>query len=271
MNIAKLRQACTLPNICRLFALLMVAWQPFPGEHRVPLVGSALLGLAICRRGELPEIGAPAKRLAVLLLCLVIPGLLSIPTSLAPGKSWSAIASVALVGLAGVCVLYGLRRREDHQWQQKGLVVVIAAWIGDGLFQAFTGADIFGYVPKAEGMINGPFETNGIFGIIVAMLNPIGALGAPETTLPLGAGLLGWLDCDGNPYRSAQQSAPIGAGINDPLDPLEQTDKTGWDCGLYGSRGYHLSIRAHTATEGGLDEYFRRGNRHILAAAAGEP
>lgn len=173
MNITKLRQACTLPNICRLFALLMVAWQPFPGEHRVPLVGSALLGLAICRRGELPEIGAPAKRLAVLLLCLVIPGLLSIPTSLAPGKSWSAIASVALVGLAGVCVLYGLRRREDHQWLQKGLVVVIAAWIGDGLFQAFTGADVFGYVPKAEGMINGPFETNGIFGIIVAMLTPL--------------------------------------------------------------------------------------------------
>jgi len=173
VNMAKLRQACTLANICRLFALLMVAWQPFPGEHRVPLVGSALLGLVIWREGALAEVEAPAKRLGVLLLCLVIPGLLSVPTSLAPAKSWSEIASVALVGLAGICALYGLRSREDHQWLQQGLVIVIAAWIGDGLLQAFTGADIFGYVPKAGGMINGPFETNGIFGIIVAMLTPL--------------------------------------------------------------------------------------------------
>lgn len=173
MNISTLRQACTLPNICRLFALLLVAWQPLPGEHRVPLVGSALLGLAICKGADLPEIGAPAKRLGVLLLCLVVPGLLSIPTSLAPGKSWSEIASVAMVGLAGICVLYGMQRQEDHQWLQKGLVVVIAAWISDGLFQALTGADLFGITPKAEGMINGPFTTNGIFGIVVAMLTPL--------------------------------------------------------------------------------------------------
>jgi hypothetical protein len=28
-------------------------------------------------------------------------------------------------------------------------------------------------MPKAEGMINGPFTTNGIFGIIVAALTPL--------------------------------------------------------------------------------------------------
>jgi O-antigen ligase len=109
----------------------------------------------------------------VLLLCLVIPGLLSIPTSLAPSKSWGEIASVALVALAGVSVLYGLRYRNDHQWLQTGLVVVIAAWIGDGLLQAFTGADVLGIAPQAKGMINGPFTTNGIFGIIVAVLTPL--------------------------------------------------------------------------------------------------
>ena len=168
-----LRQACTLSNLCRLFALLLVAWQPFPGEYRVPLVGSALLGVALSLRGEFPAVAEPAKRLGMLLLCLVIPGLLSIPTSLAPSKSWGEIASVALVGLAGLSVLYGLRNRTDHQWLQTGLVVVIAAWISDGLLQAFTGADVFGITPKAEGMINGPFTTNGIFGIIVAVLTPL--------------------------------------------------------------------------------------------------
>ncbi|PSJ03540.1 hypothetical protein [Cyanobium usitatum] len=78
-----------------------------------------------------------------------------------------------MVGLAGLSVLYGLRRQQDHRWLQTGLVIVIAAWIGDGLLQALTGADIFGITPKAEGMINGPLTTNGIFGIIVAALTPL--------------------------------------------------------------------------------------------------
>jgi len=147
MDRAALRQACTLPNLCRLFALLLVAWQPFAGEYRVPLVGSALLGLVLSFRGEIQTIAEPAKRLGLLLLCLVIPGMLSIPTSLAPSKSWAEIASVALVALAGLSVLYGLKHRTDHQWLQTGLIVVIAAWTGDGLLQAFTGADVFGIAP----------------------------------------------------------------------------------------------------------------------------
>ena len=173
ITLQQLKEACSLTNLCRFFALLLVAWQPFPGEYRVPLVGSALLGLAISLRGAFHAVAEPAKRLGVLLLCLVIPGLLSIPTSLAPSKSWGEIASVALVALAGLSVLYGLRNRTDHQWLQTSLVLVIAAWIGDGLLQAFTGADVFGITPKAEGMINGPFTTNGIFGIIVAVLTPL--------------------------------------------------------------------------------------------------
>ena len=172
-SFADLGRALTLTNLCRLFALLLVAWQPFPGEYRVPLVGSALLGLALTWRGEWRAVAEPAKRLGLLLLCLLIPGLLSIPTSLAPSKSWGEIASVVLVGLAGLSVLYGLRRQQDHRWLQTGLVIVIATWIGDGLLQAFTGADVFGITPKAEGMINGPFTTNGIFGIIVAALTPL--------------------------------------------------------------------------------------------------
>lgn len=173
VTFGNLGRALTLSNLCRLFALLMVAWQPFPGEYRVPFVGSALLGLALTWRGEWRAVAEPAKRLGLLLLCLLIPGLLSIPTSLAPGKSWGEIASVVLVGLAGLSVLYGLRRQQDHRWLQTGLVIVIAAWIGDGLLQALTGADVFGITPKAEGMINGPFTTNGIFGIIVAALTPL--------------------------------------------------------------------------------------------------
>jgi O-antigen ligase len=172
-SIGSIGRALNLTNLCRLFALLMVAWQPFPGEYRVPLVGSALLGFSLTCRGEWRAVAEPAKRLGLLLLCLLIPGLLSIPTSLAPGKSWGEIASVVLVGLAGLSVLYGLRRQQDHRWLQTGLVIVVAAWIGDGLLQALTGADVFGITPKAEGMINGPFTTNGIFGIIVAALTPL--------------------------------------------------------------------------------------------------
>ena len=172
-SFADLGRALTLTNFCRFFALLLVAWQPFPWEYRVPLVGSALLGLALTWRGEWRAVAEPAKRLGLLLLCLLIPGLLSIPTSVAPSKSWGEIVSVVLVGLAGLSVLYGLRRQQDHRWLQSGLVIVIAAWIGDGLLQALTGADVFGITPKAEGMINGPFTTNGIFGIIVAALTPL--------------------------------------------------------------------------------------------------
>ena len=96
-SFADLGRALSLTNLCRLFALLLVAWQPFPGEYRVPLVGSALLGLALTWRGEWRAVAEPAKRLGLLLLCLLIPGLLSIPTSLAPSKSWGEIASVCLL------------------------------------------------------------------------------------------------------------------------------------------------------------------------------
>jgi O-antigen ligase len=171
-SFADLGRALSLTNLCRLFALLLVAWQPFPGEYRVPLVGSALLGLALTWRGEWRAVAEPAKRLGLLLLCLLIPGLLSIPTSLAPSKSWGEIASVVLVGLAGLSVLYGLRRQQDHRWLQTGLVIVIAAWIGDGLLQAVTGADVFGIVPP-DGFITGPFRPNAIFGIILSILLPL--------------------------------------------------------------------------------------------------
>ena len=87
-------------------------------------------------------------------------------------KSWGEIASVVLVGLAGLSVLYGLRRQQDHRWLQTGLVIVIAAWIGDGLLQALTGADVFGIVPP-DGFITGPFRPNAIFGIILSILLPL--------------------------------------------------------------------------------------------------
>ena len=168
----KLSQACTLGNCCRLFALLLVAWQPFPGEYRIPLVGSALLGLTVCLRGGLAAVAASAKRLATLLLCLLIPGLISIPTSLAPSKSWAEIASVAMVGLAGISVLYGLRSKPDHQWLQNGLAAVVGFWIVDGLLQALTGADVFG-VPLRGGMVTGPFTPVILLGIIVVVLTPL--------------------------------------------------------------------------------------------------
>ena len=172
VTFGNLGRALTLTNLCRLFALLLVAWQPFPGEYRVPLVGSALLGLTLTWRGEWRAVAEPAKRLGLLLLCLLIPGLLSIPTSLAPSKSWGEIASVVLVGLAGLSVLYGLRRQQDHRWLQTGLVIVIAAWIGDGLLQALTGADVFGITPP-DGFVTGPFRPNAIFGIILSILLPL--------------------------------------------------------------------------------------------------
>ncbi|PSJ03541.1 hypothetical protein C7K55_12550 [Cyanobium usitatum str. Tous] len=60
VTFGNLGRALTLTNLCRLFALLMVAWQPFPGEYRVPLVGSALLGphhLLLAKAGvKLPQL-----------------------------------------------------------------------------------------------------------------------------------------------------------------------------------------------------------------------
>lgn len=186
---AALRQACCLTNLCRFFALLLVAWQPFPGEYRMPLVGSALLGLAVSLRGELPAVAEPTRRLGILLLCLVIPGLLSIPTSLAPGKSWGEIAAVALVALAGISVLYGLRTRADHQWLQTGLVIVIAAWVGDAFLQVITGADVFGNTPP-PGFVTGPFRPNAIFGIILSVLLPLTFWGPLRDRNKGGFGLL---------------------------------------------------------------------------------
>ena len=60
-SFADLGRALTLTNLCRLFALLLVAWQPFPGEYRVPLVGSALLGLALTWRGEWRAVAEPSQ------------------------------------------------------------------------------------------------------------------------------------------------------------------------------------------------------------------
>ena len=189
MNIAKLRQACTLPNICRLFALLMVAWQPLPGSYRVPLIGSALLGLAICQRKQLEVVAEPIRRLGLLLACLVIPALLSVPTSLAPGKSWMEIASLALVALTGICVLYGLQRQADHRCLQTALLVTIAAWVGDGLWQATTGADVFGIVAP-EGFVTGPFRPNAIFGIVIVILLPLTFWNPLKQGEPWGLALL---------------------------------------------------------------------------------
>ncbi|MGQ9861960.1 MAG: O-antigen ligase family protein [Thiobacillaceae bacterium] len=162
------------PNLAaRFLGLMLVAWQPFTSGARLPSVLLLLLGLWLLFHKRI-DLGALAtRRLAVVFLLLLVPVLISLPTSYNPAGTASVAIALVLFFVVGLCLMYGLRTKDDHAWLQRWLTIVLAIWLADGFIQYGFGYDLLGVPMGSDGRIMGPFPDNLHFGLFMTVLLPI--------------------------------------------------------------------------------------------------
>ena len=157
----------------RFFGLMLIAWQPFTSGARLPSVMLLLLGIWLLFRKRI-DLGEHASRhLATVFLLLLVPVLISLPTSFNPVGTASVALVLVLFFVVGLSLMQGLREEDDHAWLQRWLTVVLAIWLADGFIQYLFGRDLLGIPMGSDGRMMGPFPDNLHFGLFMTVLMPI--------------------------------------------------------------------------------------------------
>lgn len=142
-------------------------------EYHLSLTGFLGLWLLLRWRTTLAALPGPRWMLAFY-LCLLIPMLLSAPDSFDAEKSWTqSIASLrALFGALAMAWLVRTAERRDLLLRITAWVLVL--WSVDGIFQFLVGYNLLGFPDNAE-RLNGIFGDGSLrFGVILAILAPLG-------------------------------------------------------------------------------------------------
>lgn len=159
--------------VARFLGLMLVAWQPFTSGARLPSVLLLLLGLWLLFRKRI-DLGAHAtRRLAMVFLLLLVPTLISFPTSFNPADTANVAIALVLLFIVGLSLMYGLRTEDDHTWLQRWLTIVLAIWLADGYIQYLFGRDLLGVPMGSYGLMLGPFPDNLHYSLFMTVLMPI--------------------------------------------------------------------------------------------------
>lgn len=152
---------------------MLVAWQPFVSGARLPSILLLLLGIWLLFRKQI-KLGDPAaRRLAAIILLLLLPVLLSLPTSFNPIDTANVAIALVLFFVVGLTLMYGLRTDDSHAWLQRWLVFVLTIWLADGFIQYIFGRDLLGVPMGSDGRIMGPFPDNLHYGLFMTVLMPL--------------------------------------------------------------------------------------------------
>lgn len=161
-------------------ALLIVAVMPNFGFKYGPspaFVSGLLMLLGIWllwkRRAELWATAA-AGRLTLVFSLLLVPALISVPTSHDLRYSWSVCGALLAYYLAGLALVRILRADAERIWLAKWILWVMIFWIVDSLIQYSLGVDPFGVAITVDGRVTGPFKDSLRQSMLLALLLPVG-------------------------------------------------------------------------------------------------
>lgn len=166
-------------QIGTFLALLIVAVMPNFGLKYwpSPALPSALLaflgvGLLWKHRQELWATPA-AHRLTLVFAFLLVPVLISVPTSYDLRYSLSVAGALLAYYLTGLALVRVLRGDAERAWLAKWVLWVLVFWIVDSLVQYLFGVDLFGIEMTPDGRALGPFENSLRQPTLIALLLPV--------------------------------------------------------------------------------------------------
>lgn len=159
--------------LARFLTLLLVAWQPFIGDARLPSVLLLALGVWLLAHKRINFSTSSAKRLGLIWLLLFIPILVTIPGSFNIVGSIETAVVLVLFYIVGLVVMQGLGCEANHAWLQRWLGIILLTWLADGYIQYFFGHDLMGIPLSENNLVLGPFADNLHFGIFITVLMPV--------------------------------------------------------------------------------------------------
>ncbi len=167
---------------------------PFKRSVELPLLIMTIGGGVLLYKYGRAFLQEPAVRLFTLLFaCIWLPMLLSAPDSYDVKKSGSTVLVFIRFYLAGLLIIWAMRKPGQVSLLFKLLAWLTAFWVIDALFQAAVGQDLFGYA-QASSRLNGIFGEDGLkLGNALPVLAPflLLALRAKPALMLLAAVLTG--------------------------------------------------------------------------------
>ena len=180
----------TPERLAAFLGLMLVAWQPFISAARLPSLLLFALGLWMSWRRRISFAERAVRRLSVVFFLLLVPVLLSIPSSLHPSGSIDVALALVLFFVVGLALVQGLGTAGERAWFERWLLIMVLFLVADALLQFAFGTDLFGVPISVDGRILGPFEGKVRLGLFLAVLLPI-ALWRMAATRPwLALGIL---------------------------------------------------------------------------------
>lgn len=146
---------------------------PFKRSVELPLLIMAIGGGVLLYKYGRAFLQEPAVRLFTLLFaCIWLPMLLSAPDSYDVKKSGSTVLVFIRFYLAGLLIIWAMRKPDQISLLFKLLAWLTAFWVIDALFQAAVGQDLFGYA-QVSSRLNGIFGEDGLkLGNALPVLSP---------------------------------------------------------------------------------------------------
>lgn len=141
-------------------ALIFACFLLFPVARSVelPILIMAISGMVLAYKQGKDFFKLPASKVfSLLAACIWVPMLLSLPDSYSFKDTGGAVLAFARLYFAGLFVIWALQDIERTTLLVKLLAGLTAFWVGDALFQATVGHDLFGYAQI-------PSRLNGVFG-----------------------------------------------------------------------------------------------------------
>lgn len=129
-------------------AVMLFAWHPFSGGPRVPVLILTLLGMWLwwARFAQIREYTAQ-QRWGLVVLCIGLPVLLSLPTSYDPEKTALVVLTVVVAALAGSALIEMFRLQRALLLVQWVLAALVVLWLFDACVQMLFGRDLL-WIPQ---------------------------------------------------------------------------------------------------------------------------
>jgi len=160
-------------------ALLIVAVMPnfglkYAASPALPAAMLALLGGWLVWKQRVAMFAAPSTRhLTIVFLLLLVPVLISIPTSYdMRGSSFVAMALVVYY-FSGLALVRVLRGDAERAWLAKWILFILVFWIVDSLIQYIFKADLFGIPIADDFRVLGPFKASLRQPLLISLLLPV--------------------------------------------------------------------------------------------------
>jgi len=164
----------TAVQIGMFLALMLIVLSPHI-SMRLPSALLGLFGVWLVWTGRISVFtGTAARRLTLIFALMLIPILLSVPTSHDWRFSALVAVAVALYFLVGLALMHALRGDAQRLWLAKWLTIFMLVWAVDGLIQYIFGRDLLGIPLYIDGRITGFFSRGNMgLSVILTILLPI--------------------------------------------------------------------------------------------------